>query len=142
MKESDSGEKVYDRVDNYWAKVFGIQTATGDKKFNLLARVVKSALCIHHGKADVERSFSDKNTVTDEKTRLSESTINGLRLAKDFVYAHDGDVSKVIITKEMVHAGRNANRTYKRGLDEEKEQRKKLKLADIAEARVREEEKK
>ena len=94
MKESDSGEKVYDRVDNYWAKVFGIQTAMGDKKFNLLARVVKSAVCIHHVNADVERSLSDsKNTVRDERTRLSELTINGLRLAKDFVHANDGDVS-------------------------------------------------
>ena len=146
MKESDSGEKVYDRVDNYWAKVFGIQTATGDKKFNLLARVVKSPLCIHHGNVDAERSLSDnKNTVTDERTRLSELTINGLRLAKDFVNAHDGDVSKVMITKEMLQAGRNAHRTYYQRLDEEKEeaeQRKKLKLADIAEARAREEEKK
>ena len=80
MKESDSGEKVYDRVGNYWAKVFGIKTATDDKKFNLLASVVRSALCIHHGNADVERSLSDnKNTVTDERTRLSESTNNGLR---------------------------------------------------------------
>ena len=48
-------------------------------------------------------------------------------------------------TKEMLQAGRNAHRTYKGRLDEEKEeaeQRKKLKLADIAEARGREEEKK
>ena len=99
MKESDSGEKVYDRVDNYWAKVFGIQTATGDNKFNLLARVVKSALCSHQENAYVERSHSDnKNTVTDERNRLSELTINGLRLAKDFVHAHDGEMSKVMIT--------------------------------------------
>ena len=86
MKESDSGEKVYDRVYNYWAKVFGIQTATGDKKFSLLARVVKSAVCIYCENAHVERSLSDnKNTVTDERTRLSELTINGLRLAKEFM---------------------------------------------------------
>ena len=123
MKESDSGEKVYDRLDNYWAKLFGIKTTTGDKKFNLLARVVKSALCIHHGNADVERSLSDnKNTVTDERTRLSELTVNGLRLAKDFVHAHDGDVSKAMITKGMVQTGRNAHRTYKGRLDEEKEE--------------------
>ena len=137
---------MYDRVDNYWDKVFGIQTATGDKKFNLLPRVVKSVLCIHHGNADVDRTLSDnKNIVTDERTRLSEFIIHGLRLAKDFFHAHDGDVSKVMITKEMVEAGRNAHRTYKRRPDEEKEeaeQRKTLKLADIAEARVREEEKK
>ena len=74
--------------------MFGIQTVTGDKKFSLLARVVKSALCIHHGNADVERS-DNKNTVTHERIRLSESTINGLRLGKDFVHAHDGDVSKL-----------------------------------------------
>ena len=76
---------------------------------------------------------------------MSESTINGLRLAKDFVHAHHGNVSKVMVTKEMVHAGRNAHRIYKQRLDEEKEeaeQRKMLKLADIAEGRAREDEKK
>ena len=76
---------------------------------------------------------------------MSELIFNGLRLAKDFVHAHDGDVSKHMITKEMLQAGRNAHWTYKGRLDEEKEeaeQRKKLKLADIAETRAREEEKK
>ena len=110
--------------------MFGIQTATGDKKFNLLAGVVKSALSIHHGNADVKRSQLQM------REPLSELTINGLRLAKDFVHAHDGDVSKVMITKGMVQAGRSAHRTYKQRLGEEKEeaeQRKKLKLADIAE---------
>ena len=34
-----------------------------------------------------------RTTVRDERTRLSELTINGLRLAKDFVHANDGDVS-------------------------------------------------
>ena len=79
-------------------------------------------------------------TVTDERTRFSESTINGLRLAKYFVHTHDGDVSKVMITKEMVQTGRNSHRTYKQRLDQEKEeaeQRKQLQLADIAEARAR-----
>ena len=114
MKDSDSEEKVYNRLDNCWTKVFGINIATSDKKFNLIARVVKNALCIHHGNADVERSLSDnKNTVTDERTRLSELTINGLRLAKDFVQADDGGVSGVMITKEMKQAGRNAHMTYK-----------------------------
>ena len=61
----------------------------------------------------MEGSLSDKNTVTDERTRLSEAVINGLRLAKDFVYAHDDNISKVTITKEMVEAGKKAHRTYK-----------------------------
>ena len=39
MKESDTGEKVYDRIDSYWAKVVGIESAIGDKKYKLLARL-------------------------------------------------------------------------------------------------------
>ena len=54
MKESDTGEQVYDKIDSNWTEVFGIESATGDKKYKLLVRIVKSALCIHHGNADVE----------------------------------------------------------------------------------------
>ena len=48
--------------------MFGIESATGCKKYKLLARFLKSALCIQHGNADVEWSLLDnKNTVTDEE---------------------------------------------------------------------------
>ena len=108
LKELNTVEEVYDRIDSYLAKVFGIESATGDKKYKLLARVVKSAPCIHDGNADVEWSLQDnKNTVTDERTRLSKEVINCLRLAKDFIHAHDDNISKVTITKQMVEAGKS-----------------------------------
>ena len=52
---------------------------------------------------------------------------------------------KVMITKEVVQAGRNVSRTYKERLDEEKEeaeQRKKLNLQTYLKLGAREEEKK
>ena len=56
-------------------------------------------------------SLSDKNTVTDW---LSEAVINGfLRLVKDVVCAHDDNVSKITLMKEMVEAGKKTHRTYK-----------------------------
>ena len=100
--------------------MFGIESATGDKRYKLLARIVKRALCIHHGNADVGWSLLDnKNTVTDVRTRLSKAIINGLRLAKDFVPVHDENVSNV--TKEMVEAGKKAHGIRKRKLKGKRE---------------------
>ena len=80
----------------------------GLKKEMQLARVMKSALCIYCGSADVEWSLLDKKMVTDERTRLSEAFITSLRMAKDFVHAPDDNFSKVTITKEVAEAGKKS----------------------------------
>ena len=55
------------RIDTYWAKVFEIRTETGDLKYPLLSKIVKSFLGMPNGNANVEPSLSDnKNTLTSE----------------------------------------------------------------------------
>jgi len=50
------------------------------------------ALVLPHSNANVERSLSVNNrTVTKEKSKLSEKSINGLRAMKDFVKFCDDD---------------------------------------------------
>ena len=47
------------RVDLFWRKIFKIQLLSGQPKYTVLPKVVKTLLSIHHGNADCERSLSD-----------------------------------------------------------------------------------
>jgi hypothetical protein len=87
----------YHPIDYYWNKIFSILTNNGVPKYPTLSKLVKNVLIITHGNADVERGFSiNSNIVTENRSSLSESSINGLRLVHDGVkYFGSGSIYKV-----------------------------------------------
>ena len=114
-KEIDSeGQIVFQRIDHFWNKVIQVKTGSGNFQFKTLAKVVKSALCLAHGNAEVERSLSEnKRTVTSDRSLLSESSLNGLRMIKDTINTQvEGKVHLMPITNELRQAGLNAYQAY------------------------------
>lgn len=78
-------------MDTYWSKVFKLKSGIVEPKLFLLSKVVKSFLCLHNGNAEVERSLSDnKNTLTAERTKLSDETLGSLRKAKEHARSYGG----------------------------------------------------
>ncbi|CAF3042103.1 unnamed protein product [Rotaria sp. Silwood2] len=76
----------YHSIDYYWNNVFLILTKNGISKYPTLTKLIKNVLIITHGNADVERGFSiNSNILTENRSSLSESSINGLRLVYDAV---------------------------------------------------------
>jgi hypothetical protein len=76
----------YHPIDDYWNKIFSILTNNGVPKYPTLAKLVKNVLIISHGNADVERCFSiNSNIITENRSSLSESSINALRVVYDGV---------------------------------------------------------
>ena len=49
-------------VDHYCAKIFDIKNSLGATKYNILPKLVKSAISLQNGNAAVERSLSDNKT--------------------------------------------------------------------------------
>lgn len=88
----------YDRIDNYWNKVLSILTDKGVSKYPTMAKLIRNTLIISHGNADVERGFSiNSNIITENRSSLSESSVNGLRLVHDGVkFFGNGSVDKVM----------------------------------------------
>ena len=79
------------RIDTYWAKVFEIRTKTGDLKYSLLSKVVKSFLGMPNGNANVEPSLSDNNnTLTSEWTNMTKETLERLKRAKEYARSCGG----------------------------------------------------
>ena len=98
------------RIDHYWWNVFKIKTMSGDIKYPLLSKLVKSVLSLPHGNSAVERSLShNKNTVTDVRTELLDQTITALRRMKEYARSKGG-AENIIITPRMVELVREAKK--------------------------------
>ncbi|CAF4661877.1 unnamed protein product [Rotaria sp. Silwood2] len=86
--QGDSGSEciTYHRIDYYWNTILGITTADGRPKYPTLGKLIKNILIIPHGKADIERGFSiNENMVPQNRSLLSDTSINGLRSTYDGV---------------------------------------------------------
>ena len=78
------------RLDYYCREVLRLKTSSGSTKYPHLTNVVKTALVLPYGNADVERGMSENNrVVTAERNQLGEDTINGLRATKGMVKFSD-----------------------------------------------------
>ncbi len=70
----------YHRIDYYWNKALSLRLRVGLPKYPTVSKIVKNLLIISHGNSDVERGFSiNEHIVTENRTLLSLSSINGLR---------------------------------------------------------------
>ena len=69
--------------------------------------------------------------LTKERTLLSDSSVNGLRMVKDAVKVSCGSVADIIITKSLLEAGRKAHNLYKRRIEEEELEKQKAKKARL-----------
>ena len=88
--------------------------------------VVKTALILGHGNAEVERGFSESGkSVTDDRVRLSEASINGIHATTDGLKAFKGPGS-VPITKQLLRLGRSAHAHHVLHLDKDKKEKEEV----------------
>jgi hypothetical protein len=93
--------------------------AQGNPKYTSLGSVVKMALSIAHGQADVERGFSINKQVLESRTELGQQTLIGLRTVKDVVSRHKS-LASIPITPSLLMEFRNAHKSYKEAIEKQK----------------------
>ena len=87
-------------------------------------KVVKTALVVGHDNAEVKRVFSESGkSVTDDRIRLSEASINGIRATSDGLKTFKCPGS-VPITKQLLQQGRSAHAHYAMHLEKEQKEKK------------------
>ena len=125
------------RVDHYWRDVFKLKTSNGNTKYPHLTNVVKAALVLPHGNADVERGVSVNNrVVTAERNKLGEDTISGLRATKTMVKFSDPQHQKpenIPNNSKILSAARSAYSVYQRKLEDGKKEEERERKAKEAE---------
>ena len=123
----------YHSIDYYWKHVFTLKTNTGIEKFIASPTLVKCALALSHANADVERGFSENVfLLTDDRSLLSDASINGLRATRDGVkYFGNKKPHEVPITKDLLDCVRGAHSRYCIDLEKQREElRTKKKLEE------------
>jgi len=128
----------YHSIDYYWKNVFTLKTNTGTDKYIALAKLVKCALALSHGNADVERGFSENGfLLTNGRSLLSHASINGLRATRDGVkFFGNGKPHEVPITKDLLDSVRAAHSRYSIDLEKQREKyllKKKIKQEQTTE---------
>ena len=117
--------QMFIRVNHFWRKIDDLKDVMGEKKFPSIMKVVKTALILGHGNAEVERGFSESGkSVTNDRVRLSEASINGIRATTEGQKAFKGP-GFVPITKQLLQLGRSAHAHYVLLLDKDKKEKEK-----------------
>ena len=114
----------FQSIDYYWKNILTLKTISGTEKFISLAKLVKCALSLSHGNADVERGFSENAfLLTDDRSLLSDASINGLRATRDGVtFFGNGKPHEVPITKGLLDSVRDAHARYCTDLEKQREE--------------------
>lgn len=114
----------YHLIDYYWKNVLAIKSIGGTDRFVSLGKLIKCALSLSHGNADVERGFSENTfLLTSDRSLLSDASINGLRATRDAVtFFGNGKPHEVPITKGLLDSVRNAHSRYSMDLEKQREE--------------------
>lgn len=106
------------RIDKYWEQFF-------QPKYSNIAIVVKSALSLVHGSADIERNFSvSGRIINDERTSMKVRMLNSILIVKDVIRLHGYQPHMIFISKKLVSLARVAYLNYQNYLNAEKEKKK------------------
>ena len=105
---------------------------SNQKKYELLGKLIKSCLSISNGNADVKRSLSDnKNTLTVERTNLSDEALVALRRCKEHARQYGGSEKVCTLSKEITTSVQQSHRKFS--------ERKKLEHEELEIAKRKEE---
>lgn len=125
------------RIDHYWNNIFDIKNNFGDQKYPFITKVVKAALTLSHGSADIERQFSvSGNVLTEDKTAMSCRMLNARLNIKQGIKNFHNRPDLVLIDKKLLIAAQLAKQNYISMLEKQKKEfeesnRQKLKKEEV-----------
>ncbi|CAL1672083.1 unnamed protein product [Lasius platythorax] len=106
------------RLDHFWVDLI---TSCGKKDYENLWSFMKSIMILSHGNAAIERGFSvNKECLVDNQ---KEKSLIAQRTTYDTVNAK-GRLENFIVTKDLIHAARNAHMWYKEELARENREKR------------------
>ena len=122
LQDESSSEQNSLRIDVYWNLIITQKSENGNLMYPLLSKVVKAALSVSLGNADVERGFScSANYLTGDRASMSEKTLNAALVVKDAIKMYDNQVTLVPITPKLISLAHSAYNRYKNNFDKEKD---------------------
>lgn len=108
-------------IDTYWSQILETTKDDGSFKFPTVGKVVKAALTLSHGNADVERNFSSSGNIMSEgKSSLTVRTLNAILTVKTILREYENKPQNIEITKELLQLANLAGVSYHNFLEQER----------------------
>lgn len=121
--EDHSKAEIDCPVDHYWSLFLNKQHVAGGLKYPNLSKVIKCSLSLSHGNAHIERGFSvSGNILTEERTKMSERTLNAYITVKDALKLYNNKPELVPMTRKLITLAQSAHKSYVSFLEERKRQ--------------------
>ena len=121
------------QIEQYWNRVFQLQSSDGQLRYKLLPTIIKSALILGQTNAESECSLSvNARVVTKERALLGVKTIVVLHVVKEAVRFSDpisNQVEKINITEELKRSVKFAHAAYNEHLEKEREEKQRKREA-------------
>ncbi len=113
-------------IDIYWGQFFNMRNVCGTgPKYPVVLKVVKAALTLSHGSADIERGFSaSRRILIEDRTSMSERTLNALMTVKSALAEVNYMPNLIPITPKLLNMGRSAHKAYIAFLEDVKRKEK------------------
>lgn len=109
IEKISSNEK--DFLNTHWNKKFQLRDESGDVKFPILSKVVKSLLALSEANASVERTFSQiAHIIGKDRNRILPETVNAV-ITKSHI-ENSKPCYKQEITKDLMNNAKNARNLY------------------------------
>lgn len=100
----------------YWKEICEVHEVP------MLRRIVRSCLCLPHGNADIERSFSQINLVmTKNRNSITSENLNKLLFTRSHLVARNLEPWEVEFNEELIKALQKAHSLMKSEKQKEKE---------------------
>lgn len=101
-----------ERIDEYWNKIFVLKNEDYFE-FPIVKIIVKAALSLTHGNAEVERGFSiSKRALSEEQANMSEKMLNAKLHILDYLKSLKIEPYELQIPPELLKLAKNAHRSY------------------------------
>ncbi|XP_023215221.1 uncharacterized protein LOC111618035 [Centruroides sculpturatus] len=124
--ECDLTDSKDERIDSYWSQYFKLVDSLGNARYPSVTKLVKSALTLSHGNADVERRFSiSRRALPPDRASMSERMLNSLLIVKEGLNMYDRSPHLVPITKDLLKLAASEHRNYQDQLENEKKLKEK-----------------
>lgn len=130
LMQHQKGNQEEQRIETYWGNIFKRTFDNGEKMFPNLEHIVKAALALSHGNADVERGFSCSGRIlTPERANMCQRTLDAhLTVKSALKNMYENKIHLVPLTPELMKLARTAYIRYKTYCEEQKQKEEIKKL--------------
>lgn len=106
----------HESLDDIWQPVFSLKCEDWAPRYRLVGKLINALLFLAHGNLDAKRGFSENRRMLHECSKLSITSVDGLRAIRSFAKRYGQDPLAAPLKPEPIRAARGSCKQYQKRL--------------------------